>query len=107
MEYADLLEVAADRIDSTERMIYVAAFAASEYASTIGRVAKPFNLFFSFLSALHCCKSICPSKCENHLEAEKPIAHFHLSAHDSHLHILAFRWAQLSMCRVIAPNSLN
>jgi hypothetical protein len=24
-------------------MIYVAAFAASEYASTIGRVAKPFN----------------------------------------------------------------
>src|SRR5882724_6160783 len=43
MEYADLLEVAADRTDSTERMIYVAAFAASEYASTIGRVAKPFN----------------------------------------------------------------
>ena len=43
MEYADLLEVAADRIDSTERMIYVAAFAASEYASTIERVAKPFN----------------------------------------------------------------
>jgi hypothetical protein len=43
MEYVDLLEVAADRIDSTERMIYVAAFAASEYASTIGRVAKPFN----------------------------------------------------------------
>jgi hypothetical protein len=43
MEYADLLEVAADRADSTERMIYVAAFAASEYASTIGRVAKPFN----------------------------------------------------------------
>jgi len=24
-------------------MVYVAAFAASEYASTIGRVAKPFN----------------------------------------------------------------
>src|ERR1700712_3012557 len=43
MEYADLLEVAADRTDSTERMVYVAAFAASEYASTIGRVAKPFN----------------------------------------------------------------
>ncbi|KAL3426554.1 oxysterol-binding protein [Phlyctema vagabunda] len=43
MEYADLLDVAADRIDSTERMVYVAAFAASEYASTIGRVAKPFN----------------------------------------------------------------
>ncbi len=43
MEYSDLLDVAADRTDSTERMVYVAAFAASEYASTIGRVAKPFN----------------------------------------------------------------
>ncbi|RDW92566.1 hypothetical protein BP5796_01960 [Coleophoma crateriformis] len=43
MEYADLLDVAADRTDSTERLVYVAAFAASEYASTIGRVAKPFN----------------------------------------------------------------
>ena len=43
MEYTDLLDTAADRVDSTERMVYVAAFAASEYASTIGRVAKPFN----------------------------------------------------------------
>jgi hypothetical protein len=43
MEYADLLDVAADRTESTERLVYVAAFAASEYASTIGRVAKPFN----------------------------------------------------------------
>ncbi|KAF5010645.1 hypothetical protein FDECE_3185, partial [Fusarium decemcellulare] len=43
MEYADLLDLAADRADSIERLIYVAAFAASEYASTIGRVAKPFN----------------------------------------------------------------
>jgi hypothetical protein len=43
MEYADLLDIAADRTESTERMVYVAAFAASEYASTIGRVAKPFN----------------------------------------------------------------
>lgn len=43
MEYTDLLNVAADRPDSTERLVYVAAFAASEYASTIGRVAKPFN----------------------------------------------------------------
>lgn len=43
MEYADLLDTAAGRTDSTERMVYVAAFAASEYASTIGRVAKPFN----------------------------------------------------------------
>ncbi|KAH7316632.1 oxysterol-binding protein [Stachybotrys elegans] len=43
MEYADLLDLAAERTDSMERMIYVAAFAASEYASTIDRVAKPFN----------------------------------------------------------------
>lgn len=43
MEYTDLLDIAADRAESTERMVYVAAFAASEYASTIGRVAKPFN----------------------------------------------------------------
>ena len=43
MEYTDLLDVAADRPTSTERLVYVAAFAASEYASTVGRVAKPFN----------------------------------------------------------------
>ncbi|GAP92522.1 putative oxysterol-binding protein [Rosellinia necatrix] len=43
MEYAHLLDLAADRTDSIERMLYVAAFAASEFASTIGRVAKPFN----------------------------------------------------------------
>ncbi|KAI9675636.1 MAG: hypothetical protein M1817_001003 [Caeruleum heppii] len=43
MEYTELLDVAADRTDSAERMVYVATFAASGYASTIGRVAKPFN----------------------------------------------------------------
>lgn len=43
MEYTDLLDTAAERSESTERLLYVAAFAASEYASTIGRVAKPFN----------------------------------------------------------------
>ncbi|OAR02136.1 hypothetical protein LLEC1_07302 [Akanthomyces lecanii] len=43
MEYSDLLDMAASRPDSLERLIYVAAFAASEYASSIGRVAKPFN----------------------------------------------------------------
>ncbi|OKL58366.1 hypothetical protein UA08_06234 [Talaromyces atroroseus] len=43
MEYADLLDVAADRSESLERLLYVAAYAISEYASTIGRVAKPFN----------------------------------------------------------------
>lgn len=43
MEYSELLDTAADRTDPTERMLYVAAFAASEYASTLDRVAKPFN----------------------------------------------------------------
>lgn len=43
LEYADLLDIASDRTDSMERLVYVASYAASEYASTIGRVAKPFN----------------------------------------------------------------
>ncbi|KAJ5935699.1 hypothetical protein N7466_005246 [Penicillium verhagenii] len=43
LEYTDLLDIAADRTDSMERLLYVASYAASEYASTIGRVAKPFN----------------------------------------------------------------
>jgi hypothetical protein len=43
MEYTDVLNVAAERADSPERLVYVAAFAASEYCSTTGRVAKPFN----------------------------------------------------------------
>lgn len=43
IEYNDLLTKAAEIPDSTLRMVYVAAFAASEYASTIDRIAKPFN----------------------------------------------------------------
>lgn len=43
VEYNDLLAKAAGIPDSTLRMVYVAAFAASEYASTIDRIAKPFN----------------------------------------------------------------
>ncbi|THW99689.1 hypothetical protein D6D17_06503, partial [Aureobasidium pullulans] len=43
MQYTELLDTAAERYDSAERMVYVAGFSASEYASTIGRVAKPFN----------------------------------------------------------------
>lgn len=43
IEYNDLLTTAAGIPDSTLRMVYVAAFAASEYASTIDRIAKPFN----------------------------------------------------------------
>ena len=43
MEYVDLLNIAVTKSDSAERAAYVAAFAASEYASTVNRVAKPFN----------------------------------------------------------------
>ena len=43
MEYADLLSIAVTKTTSVERCAYVAAFAASEYASTVNRVAKPFN----------------------------------------------------------------
>ncbi|CUM48490.1 uncharacterized protein AC631_02318 [Debaryomyces fabryi] len=43
IEYSTLLDKAAQIDDSTLRMVYVAAFAASEYASTINRIAKPFN----------------------------------------------------------------
>lgn len=43
IEYNDLLTKAAGIDDSTLRMVYVAAFAASEYSSTINRIAKPFN----------------------------------------------------------------
>lgn len=44
MEYTELLEKAASIVDDpAERMVYIAAYAASSYSSTIDRVAKPFN----------------------------------------------------------------
>lgn len=43
IEYNELLNVAASIPDSSLRIVYVGAFAASEYASTIDRIAKPFN----------------------------------------------------------------
>lgn len=43
IEYSNLLDEAATFDDSALRTAYVAAFAASEYASTINRIAKPFN----------------------------------------------------------------
>lgn len=42
-EYIDLLDKAARQRGATERILFVAAFAMSNYSSTIGRVAKPFN----------------------------------------------------------------
>jgi hypothetical protein len=43
IEYSDLLDKASAIDNSTLRLVYVATFAASEYASTVGRIAKPFN----------------------------------------------------------------
>ncbi|RHZ88579.1 hypothetical protein Glove_22g187 [Diversispora epigaea] len=43
MEYSELLDNAARQKGSTERILYVAAFAMSNYSSTVGRIAKPFN----------------------------------------------------------------
>lgn len=43
IEYSELLDKAASFEDSTLRMVYVSAFAISEYSSTINRIAKPFN----------------------------------------------------------------
>ncbi|PWN21546.1 hypothetical protein BCV69DRAFT_282264 [Microstroma glucosiphilum] len=43
MEFSECLDAAATQEDSTKRIAFVAAFAMSNYSSTIGRVAKPFN----------------------------------------------------------------
>ncbi|GAA5919977.1 hypothetical protein JCM6882_004144, partial [Rhodosporidiobolus microsporus] len=43
MEFSECLDHAAKEPDSTKRIAYVAAFAMSNYSSTIGRIAKPFN----------------------------------------------------------------
>ena len=43
MEYSSLLDIASRLSHSADRTLYVAAFAMSNYSSTFGRVAKPFN----------------------------------------------------------------
>lgn len=43
MEYAELLNSAAACSDPLVRIQYIAAFVVSEYASTDGRIGKPFN----------------------------------------------------------------
>ncbi|QSL66994.1 hypothetical protein MERGE_001381 [Pneumocystis wakefieldiae] len=43
MEYIDLVDISVTLPESYDRMLYVAAFAISEYSSTINRIAKPFN----------------------------------------------------------------
>jgi hypothetical protein len=42
-EYSELLDDANQKIDSTERMAYVLAFAITPYSATIDRLSKPFN----------------------------------------------------------------
>ncbi|KAF9927719.1 hypothetical protein BGZ65_006642, partial [Modicella reniformis] len=46
-EYIDLLDKAVRQRGATERILFIAAFAMSNYSSTIGRVAKPFNPLLS------------------------------------------------------------
>ncbi|KAG9093089.1 hypothetical protein FS749_015118 [Ceratobasidium sp. UAMH 11750] len=43
MEFSECLDAAAREKDAHKRIAYVAAFAMSNYSSTIGRIAKPFN----------------------------------------------------------------
>jgi oxysterol-binding protein 1 len=43
MEFSECLDAAAADRDSLKRLAYVAAFAMSNYSSTEGRIAKPFN----------------------------------------------------------------
>lgn len=47
MEYSECLDAAAAERDSLKRLAFVAGFAMSNYASTIGRIAKPFNPMLS------------------------------------------------------------
>ncbi|KXN88372.1 hypothetical protein AN958_07415 [Leucoagaricus sp. SymC.cos] len=47
MEFSECLDTAATQRDSLKRLAFVAAFAMSNYSSTIGRIAKPFNPMLS------------------------------------------------------------
>ncbi|KAF8995937.1 Oxysterol-binding protein-domain-containing protein [Cyathus striatus] len=47
MEFSECLDVAATERDPLRRIAFVAAFAMSNYSSTIGRIAKPFNPMLS------------------------------------------------------------
>ncbi|KAG2123665.1 Oxysterol-binding protein-domain-containing protein [Suillus cothurnatus] len=47
MEFSECLDVAAREQDPHRRLAFVAAFAMSNYSSTIGRIAKPFNPMLS------------------------------------------------------------
>ncbi|VDB97082.1 unnamed protein product [Peniophora sp. CBMAI 1063] len=47
MEFSECLDAAAQEQDPLRRIAFVAAFAMSNYSSTIGRIAKPFNPMLS------------------------------------------------------------
>ncbi|KAF5380142.1 hypothetical protein D9615_006306 [Tricholomella constricta] len=47
MEFSECLDAAARDKDPLRRLAFVAAFAMSNYSSTIGRIAKPFNPMLS------------------------------------------------------------
>ncbi|KAI0791876.1 Oxysterol-binding protein-domain-containing protein [Abortiporus biennis] len=47
MEFSECLDAAAAEKDPHRRIAFVAAFAMSNYSSTIGRIAKPFNPMLS------------------------------------------------------------
>ncbi|KAI0005129.1 Oxysterol-binding protein-domain-containing protein [Russula compacta] len=47
MEFSECLDAAFGERDPLRRIAYVAAFAMSNYSSTIGRIAKPFNPMLS------------------------------------------------------------
>ncbi|GLB39485.1 putative OSBP family protein [Lyophyllum shimeji] len=47
MEFSECLDAAARDKDPLRRIAFVAAFAMSNYSSTIGRIAKPFNPMLS------------------------------------------------------------
>ncbi|KAF8056496.1 Oxysterol-binding protein-domain-containing protein [Lyophyllum atratum] len=47
MEFTECLDAAARDRDALRRLAFVAAFAMSNYSSTIGRIAKPFNPMLS------------------------------------------------------------
>ncbi|KAF8344941.1 Oxysterol-binding protein-domain-containing protein [Amanita rubescens] len=47
MEFSECLDAAAKESDPLRRIAYVGAFAMSNYSSTIGRIAKPFNPMLS------------------------------------------------------------
>ncbi|KAI5119210.1 hypothetical protein M0805_007721 [Coniferiporia weirii] len=47
MEFSECLDAASAESDPLKRIAFVAAFAMSNYSSTIGRIAKPFNPMLS------------------------------------------------------------